>query len=149
MRLLVVASVAVIAMALWFVLSHRDPVTRPAAKELSVENGMVRIKREWLIRLKPQFFEAAVRGETPIRLLAVIDENGRIRVALDRCRPCAGSHFVQGKRGLTCSVCGRDAELSAARAGEKCAPVALPLTAGADEVTINESDFAPAASRPK
>lgn len=108
------------------------------------ENGNIVISAEGLSRDKVSFIRIA--EDSKIELLAILDADGEIKIALGACQSCGGSpyaYYVQQGDRLICNNCGLSFPLSEiGEAGSGCHPIRIPekIITGTDDGLLLDTE---------
>ena len=106
------------------------------------KDGNIVIKAEDLSSEKVSFIRIA--KDSKIELLAILDEDGEVKISLGTCQSCNGSpyaYYVQKGNRLICNNCGQAFPLSEiGKKGGGCHPILIPeeiVTKTEDGITLD------------
>lgn len=108
------------------------------------KDGNIMIKAESLFKDKVSFIR--IEEESRIELLAILGENGEIRIAFGACQSCNGSpyaYYTQKGDRLICNNCGASLPISElGEPGGGCHPIMIPeeLIHKTEEGLVLETD---------
>lgn len=92
------------------------------------EKGNIVIKADSLSREKVSFIR--IDKDSKIEILAILGDDGEIKIALGACQACGGSpyaYYIQEDDVLICNNCGLALPLSEiGEAGSGCHPIQIP-----------------------
>jgi high-affinity iron transporter len=125
----------IVSLATEFAYAHAMNQPSPA-KELTAENGEVRIPLSDLTDQSVHFYNADVNG-TEIRFMVIHQTNGNYAVALDACQICGWAGYKQEGQNVICRNCG--ATIYIPSIGDKggCNPIPVKSEVTGGEVIVD------------
>src|SRR5579862_2062219 len=125
----------IVSLAAEFAYAHAMNQPSPA-KELTAENGQVRISLSDLTDQSVHFYNADVNG-TEIRFMVIHQTNGNYAVALDACQICGWAGYKQEGQNVVCRNCG--ATIYIPSIGDKggCNPIPVKSEVAGGEVIVD------------
>ena len=110
------------------------------------ENGNIVIKADSLSAEKVSFLH--IDKDSKIEILAILGDEGEIRIALGACQACGGSpyaYYIQKDDNLICNNCGLALPLSEiGEAGSGCHPIQIPekiITKTEEDLVLNTEEI--------
>ncbi|HTW22842.1 MAG TPA: Fe-S-containing protein [Candidatus Baltobacteraceae bacterium] len=135
----------IVSLAAEFAYAHAMNQPSPA-KELTADNGEVRISLTDLTDQSVHFYDADVNN-TEIRFMVIHQTNGNYAVALDACEICGWAGYKQEGQNVICRNCG--ATIYIPSIGEKggCNPIPVKSEVENGQVIVELSALTASASR--
>lgn len=135
----------IVSLAAEFAYAHAMNQPSPA-KELTADNGEVRIALSDLTDQSVHFYDADANG-TEIRFMVIHQTNGNYAVALDACEICGWAGYKQEGQNVICRNCGATIYLPSI--GEKggCNPIPVKSEVENGQVIVELSSLTESASR--
>ena len=134
----------IVSLAAEFAYAHAMNAPTPA-KELTAQNGEVRISLADLTDKSMHFYDADVNG-TEIRFFVIHRTNGDYAVALDACKICGWAGYKQEGQNVVCRNCG--ATIYIPSIGDKggCNPIPVKSEVSNGEVIVDLASLASSAA---
>ncbi|MGB7309194.1 MAG: DUF2318 domain-containing protein, partial [Candidatus Acidiferrales bacterium] len=135
----------IVSLAAEFAYAHAMNQPSPA-KELTSENGEVRISLSDLTDQSVHFYDADVNN-TEIRFMVIHQTNGNYAVALDACQICGWAGYKQEGQNVVCRNCG--ATIYIPSIGDKggCNPIPVKSEVANGEVIVELASLASSATQ--
>ncbi|PYV13285.1 MAG: DUF2318 domain-containing protein, partial [Acidobacteria bacterium] len=123
------------------VYSRQAEAQIPAVQVVPVK-GVVKIPAAGLADHKLHIYSVET-GEGVVRLLALLDDTGTVRAALDACAICGARGYYQDGRNVSCRNCGAAIVVRSIGASGGCNPIPVQFVVEDNALTISESGLIP------
>jgi uncharacterized membrane protein len=126
-----------------FIYSRTAHAISPPER-VSIQNGEAQIATSLLTDHALHHFVIAVRG-TEVRVIAILDSSGTVRVGLDACMICGHQGYYQDGKNVICRNCGAVIYVPTIGQAGGCNPMHIEYRVEGDSLRIAATALAEAA----
>lgn len=136
---------AILLISAEFIYSRQAQAMSPPTR-LTIKNGIAEFPAAELRDHNLHRYVVKVDG-TDVRLIAVLDDSGTVRAALDACVICGAQGYYQQGRNVICRNCGSAIYTPTIGQGGGCNPIHIAYQVEGGEVVFSARSLAQGAAR--